>query len=66
MQCKYCNSTFRPNRLTKDLHVCPECEGIIDDLSIDDEEIKVEAWNLRHPTGKTKPIFQYDLETEDI
>lgn len=66
MECKYCRTSFRLTEWNKDPHACPDCDGITDDLSIDDSALKVDLWHLRHPSGKTEPVFEYDRETDDI
>jgi len=66
MNCKYCGESYRLTKFHKDPHACPDCDGITDNHSISDEEIKVDAWQLKHPTGRTKPVFEYDEETDDI
>lgn len=66
MNCRYCGTAFKLTKFHVEVSTCLDCSGITDDLSIDDEELKVEIWNLRNPTGKIKAIFEYDLETEDV
>ena len=64
MECKYCGLAYRLTQHHKDKNACPDCDGITDDLTIDDEEIKVDAWCLKHPSGKTSPVFEYDEYTD--
>lgn len=65
MNCKYCGCSYKLSKHQVDPSVCLDCSGVIDDFSIPDEELAVEIWNLQNPTGKTKPIFQYDMESEE-
>ena len=64
MHCKYCDTSFRPSKYTKNKNACPDCDGITDDLDIEDEEFRVDAWCLRNPTGKTQPVFDKELELD--
>lgn len=65
MNCKYCGVSFKLSRHQVEPSVCLECSGVMDDFSISDEELKVEVWNLQNPSGKVKPVFDYDLESEE-
>jgi hypothetical protein len=38
---------------------------VIDDLSISDEEIAVDVWQLSNPAGRTRPRFDEELEPEN-
>jgi hypothetical protein len=60
MNCKYCDCAFRPTKLNIDPSVCLECSGVVDDLSENDDEFKIDAWKLRNPSGKTYPVFEVD------
>lgn len=63
MNCRYCNESFRLTKLHVEPNVCLECSGVVDDLNIDDEEIKIDIANIKNPTGRTKPVFDDELET---
>ena len=62
MQCKYCGVSYKLTKWHTDPKACPDCDGFTEDLSIDDDELHVEVWNLR----KIKASIPYDLETDDI
>lgn len=64
MRCIYCESSFKLTKFTKNKNVCSACDGTVDDLSIDDEELSVEVEILRNPSGKTQPKF-FDESYED-
>lgn len=64
MRCVYCECTFKLTKFTKTSNVCPECEGVTDDLSIPDEELVTEIQILKNPSGKTK-VTKYDDYYDD-
>lgn len=64
MHCRYCNSSYRLTKWHNDKNACPDCDGITDNLNIDDAEIQLDIWNLKHPTGKTEAVFEYDEYTD--
>lgn len=63
MNCRYCGESFRLTKLHVEPSVCLECSGVVDDLNIDDEEVKIDIANIKNPTGRTKPVFDDELET---
>lgn len=62
MKCIFCESTFRVTKFTKDKNICPECDGTLDDLSLEDEEVSLEVKILQNPSGRTRPIFVDEIE----
>jgi len=65
MNCKYCGAKFKLSALHPDPQACLECSGVADDLSISDEEIAIDVWQLSNPGGRTKPRFE-DNESESV
>jgi hypothetical protein len=64
MNCKYCGAKFRLSALHPDPSACLECSGVADDLTISDEEIAIDVWQLSNPAGRTKPKFdEQDADT---
>ena len=71
MKCIYCQETFKLVKLPKtkttnanlqkESNVCLDCSGAVDDLQIPDEELEIDKWKLRNPSGKVAPVF-YDSE----
>ena len=64
MNCKYCGCSFKLTKLNTDAAACLECSGVVDDMSIEDEEIRIDIWKMQNPSGKTRPVLDYDLETD--
>lgn len=63
MKCIYCESTFKLTKYTKNSNICPECDGTVDNLSIPDEEVSVEAMLLINPSGRTRPVYNEEEES---
>lgn len=68
MKCNYCGCSFRITKIYSeakaDTTSCLDCQGIVDDLSIPDDEIILEVNLIRNPSGRTKPVFYDDPEEE--
>lgn len=63
MLCKYCHCTFKLSKWQQDNNTCLNCSGVLDDLSIEDEELDVELQIIANPSGKTK-TFSKDEDYE--
>jgi len=64
MNCKYCGAKFKLSTLHVDPNMCLDCSGVADDLSISDDEIAIDVWQLSNPCGRTRPKF--DEQESDI
>lgn len=60
MKCRFCGETFRLTKYHKDQASCPDCSGITDDFTINDEEMKIDILHLKNPSGRTQPVFPSD------
>jgi hypothetical protein len=59
MKCRYCGDSFKLSPLNKDSSTCLECSGVVDDFSVEDEELKIDLQQLKNPSGRTQPVI-YD------
>ena len=63
MKCILCDNSFKLSKLQVSSNVCLDCSGVTDDLDVPDEELKIDLWIARNPSGKT-PVVRYDMDTE--
>jgi hypothetical protein len=64
MICKHCGCSFRLTKLHVDKSACVDCSGIVDDFSIDDEELQIDFWRLKNPSGKTQTFITDENDIE--
>jgi hypothetical protein len=62
MLCKHCGCSFRLTKFHKDKQSCLDCDGITDDLTIDDAELQIDVWKLKNPSGRTPACIVEDFE----
>ena len=60
MKCLSCECTYRKTSWHTDNNFCPDCSGTTEDLSIPDEEMRVDLNIIYNPTGKVRSKLDYD------
>ena len=61
--CACCGSYYKKSSF---LHgeFCSDCDGIVDNYDILDEEVNLEINNLLNPSGKIRPVIYEDRKDD--
>ena len=65
MKCRFCGEMYKLTVFHKDTTACLDCSGVTEDMSIEDDEMKIDLWVLKHPSGKTTPVFPCEDPTDN-
>lgn len=65
MKCLYCDQSFKLSKYNKSKNVCLDCEGVCEDLDVEDSELTVDIFRLKNPSGKTQAHY-IDTDLNDF
>jgi len=61
--CACCGSYYKKSSFLQG-EFCSDCDGIVDNYDILDEEANLEINNLLNPSGKIRPVFYEDRKDD--